>query len=320
MNTEMTIAIIICILTIASYVWGKITLCITAMTSVALFLLFGLVSGNDVLGNIGNNNVVMILSMFVVAAGFNKTKFVSTLADSLNKVAKGSLTLLLTGYGLITILLSQFILSPATVLSILGPLLITSAKGMNVSPSKVVMPVAMSSIITTGALPIGSGATVSAELTAYLGTGGYTATTMGLLDPMIGRLPIVIVVAIYCIFFAHKFAPDEPLLELGDSEQRKAGGPPPKALNQTQEVLGYVIFFGTTLAIIFSSKVGQPAWIITLVGAVLMCITGVLSEREAITAVPWWMGGLSHYPSYLRLRIPPHPPRGNTHKPLSHYG
>ena len=47
-----------------------------------------------------------------------------------------------------------------------------------------------------------------------------------------------------------------------------------------------------TLGLIFQKALGLDIWVISLTGAVLMVVTGVLSEQEAVEAVPWWMGFL----------------------------
>ncbi len=293
-NTLMIVCFVISALTIASYVWGKITMATTAVISMAAFLITGCVSPSDILSNFGNNNVIMVLSMFVVAAGFNRTKFVRTCAEGVNKFAKGNLTIIMLGYVAVTILLSQFVLSPAVVIGIVAPLLIASCEQIGIKPSKVVMPLAMSSIITTGALPVGSGATVFGELNAYLQTGGYSEAelaTMGvtLFEPMIARLPILIIMGLYCIFVATKFAPNEPSIV---AEGRKEGGPKREVVPLTplQEKCGYIIFFATTVALIFSRQVGLPTWAICMIGAGLTVLTGVLSEKEATQAIPLWMG------------------------------
>lgn len=294
MEELMPLCLVICAITIASYIWGKISMATTAILSISAFLITDCVTPNDVLGNFGNNNVIMVLSMFVVAAGFNKTKFVKNCASSVNKFAKGNLNMIMMGYVGITVLLSQFVLSPAVVIGIMAPLLIASAAEINLSPAKVVMPLGMASIITTGAIPVGSGATVFGELNAYLQTGGYSEeeiAMMGvqLLDPMKARLPVLIILAIYCIFVAPKFAPNESPLEIKATEDKR-GPREVKELPPLQEKCGYIIFFATTLALIFSSTIGLPTWAICMIGAGLTVFSGVLSEREATEAIPLWMG------------------------------
>ena len=193
----------------------------TAIVSMVLFLVTGCVDEKTVLANFGNSNAVMLLSMFVVAAGFNRTQFVKTCANSVNKIARGSLTMVMVGYVGVTVLLSQFIQSPLVVISIMAPLLTASCNELGISPAKVMMPLGISSIITTSALPLGSGATVFAELNGYLQANQYVDYTVGLLDPMKARLPVLILMTLYCIFIAPRFAPDVAPLAIAGASQRR---------------------------------------------------------------------------------------------------
>lgn len=63
-------------------------------------------------------------------------------------------------------------------------------------------------------------------------------------------------------------------------------------LSPVREKMGYLIFFATTLGLIFQKQIGIETWIICLIGAVLMVLSGVLTEKEAFNAIPWWMGFL----------------------------
>lgn len=286
---QLEICLIISALTIVSYAWGKINMGTTAMLSMAAFVLTGCIDGSVALANFANQNAVMMLSMFVVAAGFNRTKFVKICAPSVNNIAKGSLTKIMMGYIIITIILSQFIQSSMVVFGIMAPMLIASCDELDISPSKVMFPLAIASISTLGVLPLGSGATVFAELNGYLQANSYASYTVGLMDPMKARLPMLILSAIYCIFFATKFAPDHPSIELSKIEAKKDER---KELSIFKERSGYLIFIAVTLGLIFQRQLGIDTWLICFIGAIMMVITGVLSEQEAIDAIPWWMGFL----------------------------
>ena len=205
--STLTMCLIICALTIAGFIWGKWSMATVSMCSFILFIITGCVEANTALANFGNTNGIMLMSMFVVAAGFRRTQFVNVVANSVNKLAKGSITKVMAAYVLITIVLSQFIQSPVVVFGIMSPMMAATCANMNVSPSKVMYPLGVAAIATCSAFPVGSGATVFAELNTYLESVGYTTYQVGLTDPMKARLPLVIVCAIYCIFFAMKFAP-----------------------------------------------------------------------------------------------------------------
>ena len=58
------------------------------------------------------------------------------------------------------------------------------------------------------------------------------------------------------------------------------------AMSPFHERCGYLIFFGVSVLLLFSAKLKIPAWEITLIGALLMVITGVLTPKEAVAAMP----------------------------------
>jgi len=269
-----------------------------SLCSMILFIMTGCIEPNAALANFGNTNGIMLMSMFVVAAGFRRTQFVHTVSYSVNRLAQGSIRKIMAAYIIITIILAQFIQSPVVVFGIMSPMLAATCAEINISPSKVMYPLGIAAIATCSAFPLGSGATVFAELNAYLEANGYTEYMVGLTDPMKCRLPLVLVCAVYCIFFAMKLAPEKPVVGIeasseGRKDQEKEKLPP------FQERSGYLIFIAVTVALIFQqqlnnilisvSAVGITTWQICFIGALLVVITGVLTPREATEAMPVWM-------------------------------
>lgn len=287
--STLTICLIICLLTMASYVWGKIPMGLTAMLSMVAFVLTGCLNPATAAGYFGNANGIMMLSMFVVAAGFNRTQFVKKCATSVNSFAHGSITMVMLGYVLITALLAQFIQSSVIVFGIMAPMMIASCEELKIKPSKTLFPLAIVSISTISALPLGSGATQFAELNGYLEANDYTAFTVALTDPMKARLPMLICVMLYCIFFATKFSPAEPVVKTSDIASRLDNR---EALSPFKERAGYIIFIATTVALIFQPQLKIATWAICLTGALAMVLFGVLSEKEAIASINWPMAFL----------------------------
>lgn len=287
MNT-LNICLIISFFTVVSYVWGKISMPLTAVISLAAFVLTGCLKPNDALANFGNANGIMIMSMFVVAAGLQKTKLIGTISGSVSRFAKGSVTKVMAGYIVISIILSQFIQSPMIVFGIMAPMILETCREMNIAPSKVMFPLGISAIATCSTLPLGSGATVAAELNGYLSANDYTTYVMNITDPMKARFPVLIVCALYCIFFAYKIAPNLEMQTLG-TEQSREKKDKAYTLSDFQERAGYLIFFLTTLGLIFQQQISTfmiaPAWLICFIGAIAMVLTGVLNGKEAAQAM-----------------------------------
>ena len=74
----------------ASYIWGKLPMGLTALLSMVLFIVTGCLDATTAASYFGNTNGIMIVAMFIVAAGFNRTQFVKNCAASVNKIAKGN--------------------------------------------------------------------------------------------------------------------------------------------------------------------------------------------------------------------------------------
>ena len=293
METQMIICLVIFVLTCAGYMTGVWSLGTVAMTSLVALSLTGCLTAKDALGYFANSNVIMIAAMSVVAAGFNRTKFCTNLANGISKVAKGSLTKVMLCYAILAMLLSQMVQSPVVVFGIVAPLCMASADSMGVSKSKIALPLGLVSIATCCTLPIGTGATQAAELNGYI-TAYYeklegfagTMPEVNFFDPMIARLPMLIITVLYCAFVAPKFSPDAPSVVTPGSAPSK--GKEKAALPPVAEVAGIVVFFATALGLMLQASVlkSLQIWQICLMGAVLMVMFGTLKPKEAAQSVP----------------------------------
>ncbi|MCI8995258.1 MAG: hypothetical protein HFI30_06155 [Lachnospiraceae bacterium] len=286
MNTQLIICLVIFGLTVIGYCSGLYSLATVAITSLLALTLTGCLDAASALTYFSNANVIMIAGMCIVAAGFNQTSFCTKIADGISGIAKGNLNKMMLGYCAIAMLLSQFIQSPVVVFGIVAPMLAASAESMNIKPSKVMFPLGVSAIVTCGTLPVGAGATVAAELNGYLESYGYMDFTVALTDSMKARLPLLIICVLYCAFFCTRTTPDEPVVKPVEAVKSAAAK---ASLKPLQEYAGVVIFFADALALMFASRLGLQNWEITVIGAILMVLFGVLKPREATAAIPMSM-------------------------------
>lgn len=288
--SQMTLCLIICLFTVISFLLGKLTLGTTAIISLMAFFFTGILDAKTVLGCFSNATGVMMVAMFIVAAGFNKTQFVKNIASWIGKAANGSLTKVMIGYLCVAMLLCQFIGSNLIPFCIVAPLMIATVESMGVRASKVIYSLGLVCIVNCVVFPLGGGATVAAEMNGYLEANG-ASQQMSIWAPMLSRIALFIVMAIYAIFFAPKFAPDAPVVAIKEMNIDEVAGRQlsQKALSPFQEKCGYIIFFMVTLGLLFSTQINQPSWAICVVGALLMVVTGVLSPKEAVAAMPMWV-------------------------------
>ena len=293
MPAQLVICLIIFVLTCAGYLTGIWSLASVAMASVAALSLTGCLTADEALACFSSGTVIMVGAMSVVAAGFSRPRFCTGLAAGISRTAKGSLSVVLLLYCILTMLLGQLIQSPVVVLGIVAPLCLATADSMGVSRSRIVLSLGVVAISTCSTLPIGTGATQAAELNGYISAyydklENFTGTmpALGFTDPMAARLPMLVFAVLYCAFIMPRFAPDRlPAGTAGAGTRSCAEKPPLPAFS---EAAGIVVFFGTALALMLQASVLSflAVWQICLVGAVLMVICGVLKPGEACAAIP----------------------------------
>lgn len=286
MTPQLIICLIIFACAIVTYCSGKFKLGLVAMTSLFLLSVTGCLDAKSALSNFANSNVIMIAAMCVVAAGFQRTAFCTNVANAIAGVAKGSLVAVVMGYTVIGVILSQFIQSPVTVFSIVAPMLVSTAKSLGASPSKVVFPVGVATIVTCCTLPLGAGATVAGELQGYLdsyyeGLSMTSPYTVGMFDAMLARLPMLVLCVLYCGLVAVRFTPDTSTAEVKEMKAKEA----PKPLKPFAEWAGILIFFATAVGMMFADQLHMETWQICLAGAVLMSYL-VITPNEALKALP----------------------------------
>ncbi|MDD3368653.1 MAG: SLC13 family permease [Lachnospiraceae bacterium] len=281
MNT-MTICIIIFVLSLISYGLNKIPMAITSLLTLILLMLTGCIDTETALGGFANTNTVVIVGMFIIAAGLNRTRFVDNMSQKVVKLAGGSFRKAYIGYIILAALLTSFLTSPMVAFAVVFPLAFSMCEEFQVSSFKVMFPLVVVCIGCCGILPFGSAVMMSGQFNGFLETYGFAAN----FTPMtftIGRLPAYILIILWAIFIAPKFAPDKPIVPISMKETNKAEKTP---LHPFSEAMGYIIFFVSILCFFFGKNIGIANWQVCFIGALLLVVCRTLTEREAINAMP----------------------------------
>ena len=109
----------------------------TALATMVLLIFTGCLDGKDALAGFANTNNIVIVTMFVVAAGLNRTQFIDNLSDRIVKISGGSFKRAYLGYLIIAFLLTNFLNSPLSVYAIVFPMCFAMSESFHVSPSNV---------------------------------------------------------------------------------------------------------------------------------------------------------------------------------------
>ena len=280
MSVQMIITLAVFLFMIISFSMNKLPMALTSIIGMLVLVVTGCVESKTALGNMGSNTVITMISMFVIAAGLSRTQMVNHLSKLVYKVSKGSFTKVLASYVLVTFILGQFIPSITALFALVCPLVIAMCDEMKISPSKMMYSIGLVAVATSFTItPIGPYAASFIEDNGYLAEYGITNFEFTMFTEMSIKVFVSLFVLIWAIFFAPKFAPDQPVVPINMMETRKKAQKEP--LSPVREVIGYVVFFGVIICLIFQSF-GLPSWIIPACGAAFLVLSGVLTEREAI--------------------------------------
>ena len=122
MDISMTICLLVFLFMVISFSLNKIPMALTSVIGLLILVVTGCVDSKTALGNIGSNTVITMISMFIIAAGLNRTQMISHISKIVYKVTKGSFTKVLAGYVIVTFILGQFIPSITATFALVCPL------------------------------------------------------------------------------------------------------------------------------------------------------------------------------------------------------
>jgi len=145
----MNLMLLILIITIGLFVWGKFSPDVVALISMISLFLTGILTVKETLSGFSNPTVIMIAALFVVGEGIAQTGWTALAGKKFVEWAGKSVRRLLVIVTLGAGLLSGFVSNTGTVATLM-PLTISSAWSIGTLPSKMLMPVAFGS--NTGGL------------------------------------------------------------------------------------------------------------------------------------------------------------------------
>ena len=195
--------LIILIITIALFIWGKFTPDIIALLSMLSLFLFGILTLDETLSGFSNPTVIMIAALFIIGEGLSQTGWTAMAGEKFIKLAGKSSTKLLLITTLGSGLLSGVVSNTGTVATLM-PVTISSAWNIGTLPSKMLMPVAFGS--NTGGLLTLTGTPPNIIVNNTMlesGLEGFSFFEFALIG-----LPLLLLALLYFRFIGYKLLPN----------------------------------------------------------------------------------------------------------------
>jgi di/tricarboxylate transporter len=199
----MGLMLIILIITIALFIWGKFTPDIIALISMLSLFLFGILTLDETLSGFSNPTVIMIVALFIIGEGLSQTGWTAMAGEKFIKLAGKSSTKLLLITTLGSGLLSGVVSNTGTVATLM-PVTISSAWSIGTLPSKMLIPVAFGS--NTGGLLTLTGTPPNIIVNNTMlesGLEGFSFFEFALIG-----LPLLLLALLYFRFIGYKLLPN----------------------------------------------------------------------------------------------------------------
>ncbi|EOU3958270.1 MAG: SLC13 family permease [Klebsiella michiganensis] len=271
------ITITLCLLAfaIAMFVWEKIPLAVTSMVVCVALVLTGVLNLKQAFAGFIDTNVILFVAMFIVGGALFETGMANKVGGVITRFAKTEKQLIFTIMVVVGVM-SGFLSNTGTA-AVLIPVVIGVAAKSGFARSRLLMPLVFAAALGGNLSLIGApGNLIAQSALQNIGSG------FGFFEYAKVGLPMLICGVIYFLTIGYKFLPNHPNSGAVGSigEQRDYSHVP-----RWKQILSLVVLIATILGMIFEKQTGVSLAVAGCIGALVLVVTGVLTEKQAYKAI-----------------------------------
>lgn len=267
------ITLAILLVAVVLFVTEKLPLAVTAMLVLTSLMLAGILTPEQAFAGFVNKNVILFCAMFIVGGALFETGMASRIGGLVTHVARTERQLL-AGVMIVVAIMSGFLSNTGTA-AVMIPAVLGIASRSGMRRSRLLMPLAFASAMGGNLSLIGAPGNLIVDSTLSEMTGDH----FGFFSFALVGIPIMVVALVYFLTIGYKLLPDHEVHDDGAFSENQAPGP----LWKQNLALGVLV--ATVLAMVFKSYVGLGMHVIGVAGAMLLIVTGVMSESKALRAI-----------------------------------
>lgn len=274
--TPSTITLLFLLFAIVMFIWEKIPLSVTAMICAIGLTLTGVLTTSEAFAGFVNSNVILCVAMFIVGQALFETGMANKIGGLVTKFAKTERSLIIA-IMVITGTMSGFLSNTGTA-AVLIPVVIGIAAQSGFSRGKLLMPLVFAAALGGNLSIIGApGNLMGTNALNELGieTGFFEYIGVG--------LPMLVAGIIYFAIFGYKLLPDGK--DATDLEDDNFAATDFSNVPQWKQTTSLVVLIITIIAMIFEDQIGIKLQVTASVGAIVLILTGVINEKQAIKSI-----------------------------------
>lgn len=270
---QATITLLFLLFAVIMFVWEKIPLSLTSMIICIGLILTGVLDTSAAFSGFVNSNVILFVAMFIVGGALFETGMANKIGGVVTKFAKTERQLIIA-IMVVTGLMSG-VLSNTGTAAVLIPVVIGIAAKSGYSRSRLLMPLVMAAAMGGNLSLIGAPGNLIAQSALEemgLSFGFFEYAKIG--------LPILIGGILYFAFIGYKFLPEANAEDSVFDEEKDFSHVP-----KWKQNLSLVILILTILGMIFEEQIGIKLYVTGCIGAILLVLSGVITEKQAYKSI-----------------------------------
>ena len=272
--SHAAITLVFLLFAIIMFIWEKLPLGVTSMIVCIGLIITGVLDWKTAFSGFIDSNVILFVAMFIVGGALFETGMANKIGGVVTHFAKSERQLIIAI--MVIVGLMSGVLSNTGTAAVLIPVVIGIAAKSGYSRSKLLMPLVFAAAMGGNLSLIGApGNLIAQSAMQEIGKsfGFFEYTKIG--------LPILITGILFFALVGYKLLPDTK--PSGDSvygEQKDYSDVP-----KWKQWLSLIILILTLIGMIFEEKIGIKLCIVGCIGALLLVVTGVISEKQALKSI-----------------------------------
>lgn len=272
--SHAAITLVFLLFAIIMFIWEKLPLGVTSMIVCIGLIITGVLDWKTAFSGFIDINVILFVAMFIVGGALFETGMANKIGGVVTHFAKSERQLIIAI--MVIVGLMSGVLSNTGTAAVLIPVVIGIAAKSGYSRSKLLMPLVFAAAMGGNLSLIGApGNLIAQSAMQEIGKsfGFFEYTKIG--------LPILITGILFFALIGYKLLPDTK--PSGDSvygEQKDYSDVP-----KWKQWLSLIILILTLIGMIFEEKIGIKLCVVGCIGALLLVVTGVISEKQALKSI-----------------------------------
>ena len=269
-----TITLLFLLFAVIMFVLEKIPLGVTSMIVCIGLVVTGVLDVQTAFAGFIDSNVILFVAMFIVGGALFETGMANKIGGIVTRFAKTERMLIIAIMVIVGVM--SGVLSNTGTAAVLIPVVIGIAAKSGYKRSRLLMPLVFAAAMGGNLSLIGAPGNMIAQSALQKEGLGF-----GFFEYAIVGVPILVAGILFYATIGYKLLPDHEVKDDGAFDTEMDFSSVPK----WKQWLSLIILIGTLLAMIFEEVIGIKLCISGAVGALLLILTGVISEKDALKSI-----------------------------------